>query len=380
MVCNKKVLVFSLALVSLLALAGCGSKQAAAPQETLVKTMQVIKRDTPITYEYSSFVEAQKEIDLKARVSGMITEKHFNGGDTVEQGQLLYVIDPRSYQAASLNYQAQLANAEAGLSTARLDAERYQKLYDQGAISKQSYDNAMSALQQNEAQVAAQQALLSAAQVDVGETNVVAPFSGRISTTDVAVGTFVTSGQTVLSTISNTDPVLVKFNISEEEYLRVMAAAKANGTTPLESLKLKLADDSEYPFEGRLTQVDRGISEGTGTLTLKAEFANPSKLLLPGMFAHLQANVGTKKDALLVPQRAVSDIMYKYFVYVVDADNKVSMKEVKLGARVGRMWVVEGGLDGSETIIVEGIQKVKTGSSVKAQTMTEAELDNSASQ
>ncbi|HIU63818.1 MAG TPA: efflux RND transporter periplasmic adaptor subunit [Candidatus Avacidaminococcus intestinavium] len=377
---RKKILVFSLLMASLFVLNGCANKQQAAPQETLVKTMQVVKRDTPITYEYSSFVEAQKEIQLKARVSGMIVEKHFNGGDYVEKGQLLYVIDPRSYQAASLNAQAQLANAEAVASNTRRDAERYQTLYEQGAISKQVYDNTMASLAQSEAQVAAQQALLSAAQVDVGETNVVAPFSGRISTEDVAIGTFVTSGQTVLGTISNSDPVLVKFNISETEYLKVMTSAKGSASSPLENISLKLADGVSYPYNGKLTQVDRGISEGTGTLTLKAEFPNPDNLLLPGMFANLQANIGTKKDALLVPQRAVSEIMYKYFVYVVDEDNKVEMKEVKLGARVGRMWVVEEGLDGSENIIVEGTQKVKTGSVVKPEKMTEEELDNSTAQ
>jgi membrane fusion protein (multidrug efflux system) len=142
----------------------------------------------------------------------------------------------------------------------------------------------------------------------------------------------------------------------------------------LENLTIVLADGSTYPLKGKLTQVDRSISEGTGTLTLKAEFDNPDKVLLPGMFAHLQANVGTKKDALLVPQRAVTEIMYKTFVYIVNSENKVEMKEVKLGARVGRLWVVESGLDGTENIIVEGTQKVKKGSAVKAEAMTEQDL------
>ena len=374
---KKKVMALALAIASMLAVTGCGGKQAAGPAETLVKSMQVVKRDTPIVYEYSGFVEAQNEVQMKARVTGMITEKYVNGGDKVEKGQLMFVIDPRTYQATSWNYQAQVASAQADLSRVRRDADRYQKLYEQGAISKQTLDNTMAELEQSEAKVEAQKALLSSAQVDLGETNVVAPFSGKVSANDLAVGTFVTSGTTVLATISNSDPVRVKFSLAEAEYLKLMATKAEDGTAPLENLTIVLADGSTYPLKGKLTQVDRSISEGTGTLTLKAEFDNPDKLLLPGMFAHLQANVGTKKDALLVPQRAVTEIMYKTFVYVVNSESKVEMKEVKLGARVGRLWVVESGLDGTENIIVEGIQKVKKGSAVKAEAMTEQDLDTS---
>mgnify|MGYP003590428490 FL=1 len=374
---KKKVMALALVVASMLAVTGCGGKQAAGPSETLVKTMQVIKRDTPIIYEYSGFVEAQNEVQMKARVTGMITEKYVNGGDKVEKGQLMFVIDPRTYQATSWNYQAQVASAQADLSRVRRDAERYQKLYEQGAISKQTLDNTMAELEQSEAKVEAQKALLSSAQVDLGETNVVAPFSGKVSANDLAVGTFVTAGTTVLATISNSDPVRVKFSLAEAEYLKLVAAKATDGTAPLENLTIVLADGSTYPLKGKLTQVDRSISEGTGTLTLKAEFDNPDKVLLPGMFAHLQANVGTKKDALLVPQRAVTEIMYKTFVYIVNSENKVEMKEVKLGARVGRLWVVESGLDGTENIIVEGTQKVKKGSAVKAEAMTEQDLDTS---
>ncbi len=374
---KKKVMALALAIASMLAVTGCGGKQAAGPAETLVKSMQVVKRDTPIVYEYSGFVEAQNEVQMKARVTGMITEKYVNGGDKVEKGQLMFVIDPRTYQATSWNYQAQVASAQADLSRVRRDADRYQKLYEQGAISKQTLDNTMAELEQSEAKVEAQKALLSSAQVDLGETNVVAPFSGKVSANDLAVGTFVTAGTTVLATISNSDPVRVKFSLAEAEYLKLVATKAADGTAPLENLTIVLADGSTYPLKGKLTQVDRSISEGTGTLTLKAEFDNPDKLLLPGMFAHLQANVGTKKDALLVPQRAVTEIMYKTFVYVVNSENKVEMKEVKLGARVGRLWVVESGLDGTENIIVEGTQKVKKGSVVKAEAMTEQDLDTS---
>lgn len=374
---KKKVMALALAVASMLAVTGCSGKNAATPAATMVKTMQVIKRDTPVIYEYSGFVEAQNEVQLKARVTGMITEKHINGGDKVEKGQLLFVIDPRTYQASTWNYQAQLASAQADLSRVRRDADRYQKLYEQGAISKQTLDNTTAELEQSQAQVEAQKALLSSAQVDLGETNIVAPFSGKVSADDLAVGTFVTAGTTVLATISNSDPVRVKFSLAEAEYLKLIAAKTADGSAPLENLSIILADGSTYPLKGKLTQVDRSISESTGTLTLKAEFDNPDKVLLPGMFAHIQANIGTKKNAMLIPQRAVTEIMYKTFVYVVNSENKVEMKEIKLGARVGRLWLVESGLDGTENIIVEGTQKVKKGSAVKPEPMTEQDLDTS---
>ena len=229
---KKKVMALALAIASMLAVTGCGGKQAAGPAETLVKSMQVVKRDTPIVYEYSGFVEAQNEVQMKARVTGMITEKYVNGGDKVEKGQLMFVIDPRTYQATSWNYQAQVASAQADLSRVRRDADRYQKLYEQGAISKQTLDNTMAELEQSEAKVEAQKALLSSAQVDLGETNVVAPFSGKVSANDLAVGTFVTAGTTVLATISNSDPVRVKFSLAEAEYLKLVATKAADGTAP----------------------------------------------------------------------------------------------------------------------------------------------------
>lgn len=374
---KKKAIAVALAVATMFTLAGCGKKQeAGGPQQVMVKTMEVIKRDTPIVYEYTGFVEAQNEVSLKARVTGMITEKHIKGGDKVEAGQLMFVIDPRPYQASVLNAQSQLARVEADLSRTRRDAERYQTLFAQGAISKQYLDNTMSELAQAEAQVSAQGALLNAAQIDLSETNIVAPFSGKVDTKDLAVGTFVSAGQTVLATISNSDPIRVKFSISENDYLKLMKANNDKGT-PLDNLTIVLSDGSTYPLKGTLAEVDRGINDGTGTLTIKADFQNPNAVLLPGMFAHVQATAETRKDAFLVPQRAVTELMYKTFVTIVNAEGKAELKEVKLGSRVGKLWMVESGLEGNETVIVEGTQKASSGTPVKAEPMTEADLDNS---
>lgn len=371
----KKALAAAVAATFVLSVAGCAKKQQAGGAATLVKTMQVIKRDTPIVYDYTGFVEAQQEMELKAQVSGQILGKYFKGGDTVTAGQTLYSIDQRTYQANLLNAQAGLANARAALANAALDAERYTALYNQNAVSKQVLDNAIMQRDQARAAVAAQEALVQNAQINMSETNVTAPFTGRIDTTALEVGNYVTAGQTTLATVSNTDPVFVKFSIAEPEYLRLSGTKNESGASSLDDLTIVLSDGSTYELKGHVAEVNRGISDNTGTLTVKALFDNPERRLLPGMFAHLQAVGGTAEGALLVPQRAVVELMYKKFVYIVGADNKVVMKEVKLGPAVGRLFVVESGLDGSENIVVEGTAKVRQGAEVNPQPMTEADLD-----
>ena len=373
---NGKAAVAALAAVAVLSLAGCGQEKAAAPQATLVRSMQVIKRDTPLVYDYTGFVQAQQEMELKAQVSGQITGKYFNGGDTVQAGQVLYTIDPRTYRANLLQAQANLATARAALATASVDAERYTKLYEQSAVSKQTLDNAIMARDQAQANVNAQEALVENAQIDMNETSVTAPFTGRIDTTALEVGNYVTDGQTTMATISNTDPVFVEFSIAEPEYLKLANAAVERGeAAPLENLSIVLSDGSTYGLSGRVAEVNRALTNNTGTLTIKALFDNPNRVLLPGMFAHVQATAGTKPDALLIPQRAVTEMMYKKFVYVIGADNKVEMREVTLGPRVGRLWMVESGLNGDENLVVEGTAKVSAGALVNPEPMTEAELD-----
>ena len=373
---SGKAAVAALAAVAVLSLSGCGQEKAAAPQATLVRSMQVIKRDTPLVYDYTGFVQAQQEMELKAQVSGQITGKYFNGGDTVQAGQVLYTIDPRTYRANLLQAQANLANARAALATASVDAERYTKLYEQSAVSKQTLDNAIMARDQAQANVNAQEALVENAQIDMNETSVTAPFTGRIDTTALEVGNYVTDGQTTMATISNTDPVFVEFSIAEPEYLKLANAAVERGeAAPLENLSIVLSDGSTYGLSGRVAEVNRALTNNTGTLTIKALFDNPNRVLLPGMFAHVQATAGTKPDALLIPQRAVTEMMYKKFVYVIGADNKVEMREVTLGPRVGRLWMVESGLNGDENLVVEGTAKVSAGAVVNPEPMTEAELD-----
>lgn len=371
----KKSLAAAFAVAVMLTAAGCAQKEQAPQQATLVRTMQVIKRDTPIVYDYTGFVEAQQEMELKAQVTGQITGKFFKGGDTVTAGQKLYTIDSRTYQANLLNAQAGLANARAALALAAMDAERYTKLYEQSAISKQVLDNAIMQRDQAQAAVNAQEALVENAKIDMNETVVTAPFSGRIDTTALEVGNYAVVGQTTLAKISDTNPVYVKFSVAEPEYLKLANAHNSDGGAALENLTAILADGSTYDLKGRVSEVNRGINDNTGTLTIRALFDNPDRKLLPGMFAHIQAIGGVRENALLIPQRSVVELMYKKFVYVVGSDNKVSMKEVTVGPIVGRMYMLEGGLEGDETLVVEGTGKMRQGAEVKPEPMTEADLD-----
>ncbi len=370
----KKVTAAALAAALVLAVSGCAKKEQQASQATMVKTLQVIKRDTPIVYDYTGFVKANQEMELNAQVTGQITGKFFKGGDTVSAGQTLYTIDQRTYKANLLNAQASLANARAALANAQIDAERYTKLYEQNAVSKQSMDNYVLIRDQALASVEAQEALVEIAQINMGETSVTAPFNGRIDTDALEVGNYVTAGNTKLATISDMDPVFVEFSIAEPEYL-ALASASTDGGAALDNLTAVLSDGSTYELKGKVSEVNRGISDGTGTLTIKAQYPNPNRKLLPGMFAHVQATSGIRENALLIPQRAIVELLYKKFVYTVGSDNKVKMQEVTTGQTVGRLIMVESGLTGDEVLVVEGTGKMSNGIVVDPQPMTEADLD-----
>ena len=374
----KKALAAAMAATMMLTVAGCAKKeQQAGPQATLVKTMKVITRTTPIVYDYTGFVEATQEMNLAPQVTGQIIAKNFKGGDTVQAGQVLYEIDPRTYRANLLSAEGNLASARAALANAEMDAERYTKLYEQNAVSKQMLDNAVTARDQARASVTALEGLLLNAQINMEETKVTAPFTGRTDTASVEVGNYVEAGKTTLTKISNTDPVFVKFSISEPEYL-TLAATTTGGGASLDNLTAVLANGETYDMKGQVTEVNRGISDNTGTLTIKATFQNPNKKLLPGMFAHIQATGGVRDNALLIPQRSVAELMYKKFVYIVGNDNKVIMKEIKLGQTVGRLVMVNSGLTGEETLVVEGVGKMRQGALVAPQAMTEADLNTDA--
>lgn len=361
----KNVLIFG-SIIALLVTAGCAKKQqgAMAPQAVEVKAIAVLQQDTPVNYEFVGEVVAKEEVQLRARISGNLVEKMVNGGATVHKGQPLFRIDARSYEA---NYQsgvAQLAEAEAALSRIRRDVVRYQALAAQQAVAQQVLDNAEAEERQAAARVDAYRAKLNQADLDVQDTVIVSPIDGRIDVTDPSVGMYIQAGQTVLATISSIDPVMVRFSMSENEYLRFSRKEAGTPSEWKQGLKLVLGDGVEYPLEGKIDQVDRGISE-TGTLAIKAAFANPNKLLMPGMFGRIVVAGEMRKGALLVPERAVQEMLGKTFVTVVGEGDKAESKPVKMGPRVGKFWVVEEGLTPGERVVVEGFNKAQPGASLK---------------
>lgn len=357
---NKKSMILLTALFLILA-TGCSKQQAARPpQEVAVKAMQVIQKDTPVTYEFVGEVVAKDEVPIKARVSGNIARKLVKGGDQVQIGQALFEIDRRQYLATVADAQAQVAQAQASLSNIRRDVNRYQQLADQGGIAIQSLDTSISQAEQSQAQVNAYQAKLDQAQNDLTDTLIVSPVNGRIGVGELSIGEYVVAGSTELATVSTVDPVQVRFSMSENEYLK-FAKMGSSPDAWGQNLRLILSDGSEYPETGQLEQIDRGLANQTGTLAMKAAFSNPQQLLVPGMFARIIAIGENRTGALLVPQRAVQEMLGKTFVTVVDAENKAATRPVTVGPKVGSFQVVEEGLTAQDVVVVEGFAKVQPG-------------------
>lgn len=361
---NQKSII-CLTLLLLLVVTGCGKQQASRPpQEVAVKAMQVMQQTTPVTYEFVGEIIAKDEVPIKAQVSGSIARKLVKGGDTVRAGQPLFEIDQRKYLATVADTQAQVAQAQASLSNVSRDVRRYQKLADQGAIANQMLDTSESQAEQIQAQVNAYQAKLDQARNDLNDTLVVSPVDGKIGVNELSAGQYVQAGSTVIATVSTVDPVQVRFSMSENEYLKFARM----GNSPDDwgkNLKLILSDGSEYPVAGHLDQIDRGLANQTGTLAMKASFDNPNQLLVPGMFSRVVAVGETRQDALLIPQRAVQEMLGKTFVTVVGSNSEAVSKPVKLGPKIGNLQIVEEGLTIQDVVVVEGFAKAQPGSPLK---------------
>jgi len=370
-VLKRKVLIASL-LVGILVIAGLAfsllNKKAIPIHPPLsVKTMKVIVKDTDVYQNYVGQVEAVNDIQVRSKVSGNIVEKFIKGGEIVKAGQPLFQIDKRTYVAAVSNAKAQLAQAIANYDNAKLDADRYKTLAAQDAVSQQTSDTATSVALQDYQIVEAMRANLKQAEDNLSDTLIIAPFSGKLGVgDDLSLGAFVTAGQTVMCTLSSPDPMYVFFSISENDYLNMVK----NGIDPMNSdvgknVRLILSNGTTYKYTGRIAEINRGLTQNTGTLSIKALFPNPDNILVPGMFANVVLKEGNLKNALLVPQMAVQQVLDKTFVTIVDSDNKAQMVPVKMGPRIGSFWVVTEGLKPGDNVIVEGFQKAPTGTIVK---------------
>jgi membrane fusion protein (multidrug efflux system) len=356
-------------------LPACGKEvppPAAAPPEVLVTA--VVQRDVPIMTELVGQAAGSQDVDVRARVEGFLDTVAFTEGTLVKQGQLLYKIDPKPFEAAVANAKANLATWQARLEKGNNDVKRYTPLVAQQAVSQMELDNAASARDASAAQVDAAKAALDKAQLDLGYTIITAPIAGLVGTTKVKAGNLVGRGEnTLLVTISIIDPIFFRAGLAEAEYLRIVrrlqerqAAGEIREKTPIE---LILADDTTLPHKGYLDAAERNIDPTTGTLALQMTFPNPERIVRPGQYGRARFESDMKKGALLVPQRAVQELQSIYSVAVVGTDDKVSFRNVKIGPKEGSLWVIDEGLNAGDRVVVEGLQKVREGAVVSPKPM-----------
>ena len=354
---RKGLAVSLLAIAVAAAVAGCGGNAGGEKQPVAVNTYKIIAEDTIVPAEYSGVVAATDKVPVMPKVSGRVLEKYVQGGQAVAEGQPLFRLDSRSYQAALNAAKAGQAQAAANLANQELNLRRYQTLADEDAIAMQTVTDQEAATAQQNAVLQAQEAQVAAAQDNMDDTIVYAPFSGTLNVDDVPIGTFATAGGTALVTISSNNPVFVDFTISEAEYLEMVKSGAGNPTSWGDHLKLRLSDGSMYAYEGHIAQVNHGMNGNSGSIVVRAVFDNPENVLLPGMYATVVSDAQVKRKAITVPQRAVQQTLGKYFISVIDENGEATQKEVKVGPQIGKFWLITDGLQDNDIIIVDGYQK-----------------------
>ncbi len=363
----KRVLNLALCGLAALPVTGCAKPEAppAAPPEVYVAS--VVQKDVPVYLEMVGQTKGSQDVEIRARVEGYLDKVAFTEGSYVHAGDLLYQIDPKPLEAKLANARANLATAQARLDKTVTDVNRLTPLAKQQAVSQQELDNALSARDAAKAMVDAQKAAVDAVVLDLGYTKITAPLDGLVGTTMVKAGNLVGRGEsTLLTTISQTDPILFRAGISEAEYLRVAKRIQETGVRvgPKAEVELLLADGATHPHKGRVDAIERAIDPTTGTLAVQFKFPNPEKVLRPGQYGRARFVLETKAGALLVPQRAVTELQNLYSVAIVGAGDKVEFRNVKVGPRVDDLWVIEDGLKPGEKVVVEGLQKVRDGATV----------------
>lgn len=357
-------------------LTGCGSSAQQKSSAVSVKAMKVVQQDTKVSHDYSGQVKSMDAVVIKPKVSGSIVEKYFKSGQPVTEGQALYKLDDRQYESEVLSARSNVDKALTNLNNSMIDLGRYQKLQASGAIAEQTLTTQEATVASNRSSYDDAEALLKKAQENLDDTVIRAPISGKLSVDDVAVGTYATAGNTALVSVGSINPIYVQFSISENEYLNFRlgpAPEDGNGERPKPpTATLTLSNGQKYDESTTNYIADRELSESTGTLTIKAIFNNDDNVLLPGMFARVTVEGQPLKDAILVPQRAVQQVLNKSFVIVVGADNKSVSKMVTLGDQVGSYYVVKSGLTKDDNVVVEGLTNLKEGQELK---VTETNAD-----
>lgn len=340
------------------------AKQAALPP--IVEVMEVMQKDIPIAQEWIGTLDGMVNAQILAQVTGYLIRQNYQEGQLVKKGQLLYEIDPRTFQAKLDQALSNQATQEALLKTATLDMVRVEKLLPENAVSVRDRDNAVGRVAATQAQLMAAKAVVENARLELGFTKITSPIEGIAGVSQTQLGNLVGPGSAnaVLTTVSQVNPIRAYIYLSEQEYLSFARSKGINskdGEAQTQTLELYLSDGTLYPRTGKFFFADREVGVKTGTIRVAALFPNPYNLLRPGQYARVRAVTKTMKGALLVPQRSVTDVQGKHTVAVVNADNTVNIRIVETGETVGSNWIVKSGLNPGDRIVVEGVQKLKEG-------------------
>jgi membrane fusion protein, multidrug efflux system len=359
------LILFCLATLNMQA---CEKKKAEAPAPPVVEVATVDQKDVPIYKEWVGALDGYVNAVIRPQVTGYLIKQNYREGELVRKGQTLFEIDPRTFQAELDQAKAQLSQQKARHETTKANLARIRPLAEKNAVSQKDLDDAVGSELSSRSSVEAAQAAVENAQLNLGFTKITSPVDGIAGIAKAQLGDLVGPNmQTELTAVSQVNPIKVYVNASEQEYL---SAREGNKNVESIPLQLILADGSVYPHKGKFALADRQVDPTTGTIKIGTVFPNPNNMLRPGGYGLLRAQMEVKKGAILVPQRAVGDVQGKNLVAVVGADNKVELRPVKVGGQVGSDSLISEGLKAGETIVVEGIQKVKAGMTVSPKPFT----------
>jgi RND family efflux transporter MFP subunit len=364
------VLSMLLATASLNCLSGCKKAAPAAPPPPVVEVMEIRTTNAPSSVEFIGQLDSPQNVEVRARVEAFVDKMLFTEGTTVTNGQPLFNLDDKPYQERLAFAKGRMAEAKAALGKYDKDVARLAPLAAKKAVPQQDLDNALASVDVGKAAVISAQAAIESAILDIGYCDVRAPVTGLIGAKQVSIGDLVGKGSpTLLATISVLDPIWFYCNVSEVDYIHAESEIQRTGKR-IEDLpvSLILANEVKHPDQGKFVFIDRAVDPKTGTLRVRAEFPNTRKSLRPGMFGRIKVDLGTRADSIAVPERAVTEMQGKNFVWSVGSDNKVTQRTVKVGGQLGENLLILEGLKPGDRIVVEGLQKVKEGAPVEPKT------------
>ncbi len=355
-----------LAGIALLTTTACDKGKAPPPATPVVEVVEAMQRDVPIYMEWVGTMDGNINAVIRPQVTGYLIKQNYREGDLVKKGQLLFEIDPRTFEAAVDEAKGVRAQKVARFDTTSANLGRIKPLAEKNAVSQKDLDDATGNFQSAKAELEAADANLKTAKLNLGFTRITSPITGIAGIAKAQIGDLLSPSGAELTTVSSVDPIKVYFNISEQEYLKVATAASAAGKSPEDvPLDLILVDGSTYPHQGKVSVLNRQVDVTTGTFKVASLFPNPNNLLRPGQFGRIRATMKVVKGALLVPQRAVTEMQGKFLLAIVGTDSKVDIRPVVVGDRIGSDWLIAEGLKPGERVIAEGTQKVRPGMTVE---------------